>query len=161
MSERIKPTGKDIPYSIHWTLDVKGKIVLDIGADVGSTADYFLRNGAKEVIAVEGNRELYAQLEENSKIVSGIKPVYKLLCCYGGFEELIEKYKPDIVKIDCEGMELHLINVNNDILRTVKEYMVEVHSPILWGPLFVKFIMLRYAIIPHLENVFYAIRIEN
>ena len=161
MNERIKPPVGDVPYDKHWSLNVEGKIVLDIGADIGSTADFFLRRGAKEVIAIEGHRDSYAELEKNAKIIFGIKPVYKLICCYGGFEELFKEYEPDIAKIDCEGMELHLINVNDDILRSIKEYMIEVHSSLILGALFIKFIAAGYAIKLHLLSpiVFYAIKI--
>jgi len=140
MEERIKPLGKDIPYDLHWALTVKDKVVLDIGADIGSTADYFLRMGAKQVIAVEGHKDLYAALEENAKKIPQIKAVYKLIGCYGGFEELIKEYRPDVAKIDCEGMELHMISMDDAILRLVKSYMIEIHSPIIFGYLLLKFI---------------------
>jgi predicted methyltransferase len=65
-------TNPEIPifgedYSKHWKADFKGKVVLDLGADYGSTAFYFLQKGAREVIAVEGDRILALNLAKNAK----------------------------------------------------------------------------------------------
>lgn len=53
--------GKSIPaiyrenYDVQWgQTNYKDTIVLDFGADVGSTASFFLQKGAKKVVAIEG-----------------------------------------------------------------------------------------------------------
>ena len=43
-------------------LDYTNKKVIDIGADIGSTALFFLDKGANIVLAVEGNKERYKEL---------------------------------------------------------------------------------------------------
>jgi len=44
-------------YNECWgCVSYKDKTVLDLGADYGSTVYYFLKNGAKKVIAVEGDK---------------------------------------------------------------------------------------------------------
>ncbi len=152
---RIPPLKDDIPYEKHWSLDVKDKVILDIGADRGSTADYFLCHGAKHVIAVEGHYQTYLELEENSKKIPEITPVYQLICCYGGFEELIKKYKPDLVKVDIEGGELHFTRVDAELLRSVKEYMFEVHYLPTLKDLLFKFVLCGYAVnIPMMADTF-------
>jgi len=42
-------------YELYRDLDVKGKIVVDVGAYVGDTVIYFLLKGAKHVYAIEPN----------------------------------------------------------------------------------------------------------
>ncbi|MEM2995027.1 MAG: hypothetical protein QXI91_03285 [Candidatus Bathyarchaeia archaeon] len=52
-------------YDKHWNyLNFKGKKILDLGADYGSTASYFLWQGAKQVIAVERNEEFAEALRK-------------------------------------------------------------------------------------------------
>ena len=75
---------------------------------------------------------------------------------------MILKYKPNIIKADIEGAEIHLINISNDIWNLVDEYIVETHEQ--YG--FVKTKVLRdkciennYTIIkdlPIYNNVLYA-----
>ena len=52
-------------------VDYAEKVVLDLGADVGSSADYFLRCGARRVVAVEGHPALYQELWKNSRAITG------------------------------------------------------------------------------------------
>src|SRR3990170_8039302 len=61
-------------YNVHWKYtSFKGKVILDLGADVGSTAKFFLKNGARRVIAVEGNDknayQLFHNYQNNNKVV--------------------------------------------------------------------------------------------
>ncbi len=160
--ERIPPLPGDVPYLKHWSLSVKDRIVLDIGADKGSTADFFLRQGAKQVIAVEGVKETYLELEENAKKIPGIIPIYKLMCDYGCFENLIKEYKPDTVKIDVEGSELYMIYIDNSVLRSVGSYMIEIHYPPILGDLLCKFVQQGFAVSIPMQSpiLLYARRIE-
>ena len=64
---RVKPW-EDLDLDTHWGwLDVEGKVVLDVGADYGSTADFFLQRGAARVIAVEGDPRSFRRLEALAK----------------------------------------------------------------------------------------------
>lgn len=126
--ERIPPVfdeNYDKHYELNWW---EGKRVLDIGADVGSTADYFLRKGAREVIAVEGSEGYYVKLVENSKRIANITPVLKWISCVDDIASLIAEYKPDLVKMDCEGCEAFLPDVNDSVVASVPEYVVETHT---------------------------------
>jgi len=59
---RVKPWGDMDPMD-HWGwLHVAGKTVLDVGADYGSTADFFLEQGALRVVAVEADPKLFRRL---------------------------------------------------------------------------------------------------
>jgi len=124
-------TGED--YWWHWggPLSFEGKRILDVGADVGSTADFFLLRGARIVFAVEGNPKFWVELKANAKRIVGIKPVFRWISSPEDFEWLIDKFKPNLVKVDCEGCEKYLLDlfrVKPEVLTQVGEYMIETHS---------------------------------
>ena len=52
----------------YGSLDVKNKIVLDIGANIGDTAILFSRLGAKKVIALEPQLKFFNMCKKNIKI---------------------------------------------------------------------------------------------
>jgi hypothetical protein len=120
-------------YDKHWKyVPFIGKIVLDLGADIGSTADYFLANGAGKVIAVEGNREYQHKLFHffgNDKRVVCIR---KWITSGKDISILIESFLPDIVKVDIEGAEKSLLGVDVDTLMKVKEWLIETHTEELY-----------------------------
>ena len=125
---RIWPYYKE-DYNHHYgAIRYRGKKVIDVGADIGSTADFFLRRGATEVIAVEGNKKLYAELVKNARKIPEIKPVFLYIKTSGHFEQLIRKHRPDVLQSDCEGCEVHLFKVPDEVFRMVPEYMVETHG---------------------------------
>jgi predicted RNA methylase len=117
----------------HWGyVDYVGKTVLDLGADKGSTTVYFLNNGAKRVIAVEGNPELYAELEK--MFVGNPRVIYYPIKISSG--EDIEKllaHKPDVVKMDIEGDERYLLE--NVAVTKCSEWLIEVHDHIIYRTL--------------------------
>lgn len=43
-------------------------------------------------------------------------------------ERLILDYAPDLVKVNVEGAEEHLLTVHSHVLRRVSEWLVECHS---------------------------------
>jgi len=49
-------------------LDVKGKVVIDVGAYIGDSAIYFALKGAKRVIAVEPHPGAYTEMLDNIKL---------------------------------------------------------------------------------------------
>ena len=118
----------------HWGfIDFKDKIVLDLGCGKFhssiSTYEWFLQNGAKQVIGVDLGNETS---ENINFIYSGgsIDSKERLL-------NLINEYNPQIIKCDIEGAEIHFEDINN--LNTVKEFAIEYHSADLKNMLFYKF----------------------
>lgn len=130
------PEDYEAEYGI---VDYRDKKVLDIGADVGSTADYFLRKGARVVIAVEGNEGFYKKLERNAKKIEGIIPIFLWIKTPKHFENLIKLSQPDVLKADCDlpgkdGCEKHLFKIDDWIFSMVSEYIVETHNdPIFYS----------------------------
>lgn len=123
----IKYTNEDFQY--HWGfVNWKDKIILDIGADYGSTAECFIASGAKLIYASEGDNELYNQLVENVRHMPLIIPIKSWISGPNDFTQLFINFKVDIAKIDCEGAEIHLLEVSDYILKSIKEYAIECHS---------------------------------
>ncbi len=127
-------------------VDYSGKVVLDVGADYGSTAAYFLRKGAVRVVAVEGDDFFFSELEKNIGEVPEVTPVKCWVASSKDFEALIKTYCPDILKVDCEGCEKFLLTVSNRILRKVPEYLMETHNRELTEKFRAKFRTLGYTI---------------
>lgn len=117
-------------FSALWPADYQEKTVLDIGADRGSTASHFLRNGARFVICVEGDPMRFRELEANLPLLRNAKAVFKWISSPSDMTELLCNFA-DIVKIDVEGAERHLLGVEPYIIRQHPEYMVEVHKNVI------------------------------
>jgi FkbM family methyltransferase len=59
-------TGSEIFVDgLYSDLDVRGKVVIDVGANIGDSAIYFSLRGATRVLAYEPNTRLYALAAEN------------------------------------------------------------------------------------------------
>jgi len=100
-------------YSI---LNVKGAIVIDVGAYVGDSAIYFALKGAKKVIAIEPNPEAFKEMLDNIKLNNIEDKIYPInagliskihsnyldsnsecLIVFGGINEAYGIYYRDIV----------------------------------------------------------------
>jgi len=118
-------------FESHWgVFSFTGKVILDVGADYGSTAAFFLMRGAKRVIAVEPNPVYFKRLVSNFRLDPRVIPVQKEIQDSRDLENLIRRFRPNLVKTDCEGCEIHLIHVDPSVLRSVPEYLVETHGHI-------------------------------
>lgn len=121
-------SGED--YDKHWNyVSFDGKTVLDLGADYGSTADYFLFHKAERVIAVEGDKELACKLRRNFKNDKRVICIEKWIGSGKDISQLIERFQPNIVKVDIEGEEKCLLDINVETLLKVKEWLIETHTP--------------------------------
>lgn len=145
--KKIRFTGEDFEW--HWGFaNWKNKSILDLGADIGSTAECFLDAGSKKVIAVEGNKNLYDQLFEYAKTNQRIIPIHKYIANKDDLIYLFSLYSDfiDIAKIDIEGAEKFLLDLPDDILRSIKEYAIECHSKDILNKILEKFKNLGFKI---------------
>ncbi len=99
------------------TLNYKNKVVVDYGADIGSSAIYFLSKGAKQVIGIEIDKKA-KQISKNLK--------------FNEFEfkkrfKYTTKYHPngDILKMDIEGAENGLLT--EQYLKGFKQFAIGLH----------------------------------
>jgi len=132
-------------------VNYKGKVVLDIGADYGTTAAYFLRKGALRVVAVEADDSCFGMLVKNAVGESRVEAVHCVVSSPEQFEGLICAYRPDIVKVDCEGCEVSLLEVPDKVFSSVPEYVMEIHSDDLNDLFIQKFGKLGYSV-DHADN---------
>lgn len=101
-------------------LDVKGKTVVDLGCDVGSTAYYFLRKGAGRVIMIDNS--MYAHHVYLTKVLhSEFAPVFSRC----EFHTKFSFQKGDVLKCDCEGGEAML---TKDYLDSFRSWLVAIHE---------------------------------
>lgn len=119
----------DESYDEHYgALEWKDKVVMDVGADYGSTAYWLLEKGAKQIIAIESDNNLFNQMILNIEEDSRIVPINMTISKPEDWEYLINTYPCNVIKSDCEGGEEFLLYINNDILKKVPEYCIEIHN---------------------------------
>src|SRR5207245_4990575 len=105
----IKSCFEEYDYQLFYDVfNFTGSVVLDAGADYGSTAQFFLEKGCKEVICVESNETHFKNLTENARRNPKIKPI-KLEVSNEEHWRYLISLKPDIIKSDCEFCEKHLL----------------------------------------------------
>jgi len=139
-----------------YDVNVRDAVVLDIGAYLGDSVLYWLYKGAKKVIAVEPVPEHFKILQLNCSglpvetILGSVGSRVPKLNIVGSpsygiwktqnfneflnvplisLTELVEKYKPDVVKLNCEGCEHFLLD---ELILTpklgVKKLIIQIHK---------------------------------
>ncbi len=108
---------------------IRGKTVLDVGAGCGETALFYLSHGANKVICVETNPRSLSFLEENAKA-----NMWNVQIVPGFFNLDMLNYPIDFVKMDCEGCEEALLNVDR-----LPPIALEVHTAPILQSLVAKF----------------------
>ncbi len=95
-------------FKSYSVIDVKGKTVLDIGADIGTSAFYFLSKGATNVIAFSMEpQEIFDNRIEWHNQWKG------------------DYIEADILKIDCEGCECLLYH---EFIEKYQEWYIAIHT---------------------------------
>jgi len=145
--KEIKPIYAEDYEETYGVPDYNGKNVLEIGADHGSTAYFFFKKGAKSVVSVESNVVFYLKMMETKKDVEGWEPIQLHISKREELKNLIEKHKPDIMHLDCEGCEKFLLEVPNEVLSTVPLYQIEIHTIPLHDEFIKKFNELGYKLV--------------
>jgi FkbM family methyltransferase len=137
-------------YGEHRYIDVRSRVVVDVGAGFGETAVYFILNGAKHVVAVEPCPEGFRELLENLKlnnVVGRVTPINAALAskhskigieCPSGkiFVDTITlgdiakvvDVSGAVLKMDCEGCEYDVILNDYEHVRLFDEVYFEYHA---------------------------------
>lgn len=76
--------------------DLKGKIVVDVGANIADSTVYFAKNGARKVIALEPIKKNYDMAMENLKL-NELQNQVVLLMAGMGNESKVKKLDPDTI----------------------------------------------------------------
>lgn len=129
----------------HWEfVNVKEKTVLDLGCGRWehieyrdsawpTTPEYWIQKGATKVIAIDSDMNEINWF--NSMYNEELN--YTFICLFINssisFFNLINEYKPNCIKCDIEGGEIHLINLDKETFRLVEEYYIETHSNELYN----------------------------
>ncbi len=160
--------GESYDWSYRY-LDVKNKIILEFGADIGSSASWFLRHGARNVYSVEGNRAWFDQLVKNAeKMDRRCCPIYSFITSSRQIQAIMDSVgKIDLLHMDIEGAEKYLLDLTDEVWKRIDQYSIEVHKELGLLLNFVeRFIRLNYEVkvytLDPLHNgwVLYASRID-
>lgn len=146
---------------VCYNIEVDGKTVLDIGANICDSSVFFALRGASRVIAFEPSYSNFLTLQENihlndldAKIIplhNGVSAkdcIIKLPASGSGvmvntldkkltegicvemisIEKVVNKYNPQVLKIDCEGCEYEIFdNLSVDLLQKFETITGEYH----------------------------------
>lgn len=124
IERELKPLCKWVDfYDYIWSygsMDWKGKSVLDIGADIGSSAYFFLSKGASEVYLAESDPQYRKQYQVLKKTIPLLQRSMLLPLDW-------KQQKADVLKMDCEGCELALLG--EELLENYSEWIIGLHKP--------------------------------
>lgn len=109
---------------VYHSLNVKDRIVIDIGASIGDSAIYFMLNGANHVFGYEINKERYKQGLYNIRLNGFSKDITLFNKEYDG------NIRGDVMKVDIDGGEYELLNSPAFLKNKpyLKETIIEYHD---------------------------------
>jgi hypothetical protein len=117
----------------HWSdiTDVEDKIVMDLGCgwlfqNHQSTPEYFINRGAKHLIGVDA---ACGEIHKLKELYPHHTFVCKTILSEVDLIELFNEYKPQVIKMDIEGYESVIQNMNKEDFTCVEEIGVEYHNP--------------------------------
>ena len=117
----------------HWSdiTDVQGKVVLDFGCGwlfqpFQCTPEYFIERGASLVVGVD------VACSEIEKLLERY-PTHLFFChslaTIGDLTYYIDLVKPQVIKMDIEGVESVLKDITAEQMASVEEVAIEYHNP--------------------------------
>jgi len=122
----------------HWRfLNPKDKIVMDMGCSFWdstwnegwlSSSEYFVSKGAKKLIGFDCAEH---DILKYKKLYGNDGTYYTFHLCVNTdkhIEDLLLQYKPQMIKCDIEGAEIHFQNVKKDMIPFVEEIAIEYHN---------------------------------
>jgi hypothetical protein len=144
----VNETFEKTPYGnlakMYGGLDYTDEVVLDIGADEGWTARFFLSRGADRVLVSEKNPELAERLEAFARTDQRIELLPPL--SETNAETFLREHRPGIVKVDCEKCERFLLDVSDASMGAPKAWVMETHTRELYDAFYGLFTRLGYQV---------------
>ena len=132
----MKNINSEHPYE-HWSfLDVKDKVVLDMGCSfydatynpgMLSSAEWFVETGAINVIGFDAN----PYEVDKYNVVYKNNPKYKVFKLFVDSTEKIKdllQHKPEVIKCDIEGGEIYFKDITKDEMKFVEQIGIEYHD---------------------------------
>ncbi|MDE1828404.1 MAG: hypothetical protein KGH65_04550 [Candidatus Micrarchaeota archaeon] len=117
------PLNEVFVKEVYKKLDVKGKVVVDVGASIGDTATYFSVRGARHIYGFEVDAGRWKISKENLKR-NGIKNATLYL---SGYKPSLVGQKATVLKVDCEGCEYSLFKNLGQSLKKFDQIIIEYH----------------------------------
>jgi len=124
----------------HWQfVSVNNRIVLDLGCGRWehveyrdqtwpTTPEFFKNKGAKLIIGLDSDDNEIEWFSKNFANNDSYKFISRSIDSSEILKELIISYTPNCVKVDIEGGEIHLVNLDDDTFNLVDEYYIETHD---------------------------------
>ena len=145
----------DSPYwneydKFYNNIDYNNKVVIDIGADIGSSAMYFLQHGANHVYGFSLDKQYFKNknythykysIEKINYVINNIMPYY------------MATGNNLILKMDCEGCEW---NFTIDFIKQFSEWIIALHNPIMNNELY-DYILQNGHEVGYIDNIEFAI----
>ncbi len=111
----------------HWNYtSFKDKVILDLGADYGSTVRYFLKKGARFIIAVEGNPKLAQELKKRYQSSGKVMCEELMIGSTEDLNKFICRKDIDVAKVYIEGAEKFLLSIPSIV--NIPTWLIETHS---------------------------------
>ena len=130
---------------MYGAVNYEDAVVLDIGADEGSTADFFFAQGARKVVASEKVPEQAARLVEKAVKEHRLVPVGEMTAPRDVTEWLLT-YRPTVAKVDVEGAEEYLLRADPTAMSVPRTWLIETHSTRIHALLWALFEHLGYRV---------------
>ena len=108
------------------TLDVKDKIVMDVGCDFGTTPMYFIRKGAIKVIGFsKDNQYFFDSRYKHFNVDVEPNSLSNVIRDITNIKQSMDKQI--VLKADCEGCEW---NFTKEFINSFDDWIIAVHTPI-------------------------------
>ena len=114
------------------TLDVKGKVVIDVGCDFGTTPMYFIKKGAVKVIGFSRDKQYFYD-HRYKHFNSDVSPLIPSISTEINTIQTLNGKRRFVLKSDCEGCEW---NFTQEFIELFEDWIIAVHTPILNHDLF-------------------------
>jgi|LakMenEpi03Aug12_release.lakeMendotaPanAssembly.Ray.scaffolds.fasta_scaffold364751_2 hypothetical protein len=160
----LKETDSENP-NLHWEfVKCKDRVCLDLGCgrwesveyrdpNWPTTPEWLIQNGAKKVYAFDLDENEINWYNENICKDSNISAFTLNVSSVNDIRNIINEYKPEMIKCDIEGFEYVLLELTDEEFSSIRHYALETHSDDLYKKFVEKFTNLGYDIIASIDLI--------